>query len=97
MDDSFLIHYGRSKEDGAPGRGSGRYPLGSGDEPYQRLKTFQDTVKDMRKNGLDGKPMTDKQIAEALNMTTTQLRARISVASNELLKADVANAKKLKE
>ena len=97
MDDSFLIHYGRSKEDGAPGRGSGRYPLGSGDEPYQRLKTFQDTVKDMRKNGLDGKPMTDKQIAEALNMTTTQLRARISVASNELLKADVATAKKIKE
>lgn len=25
-----LMHYGRSKKDGAPGPGSGRYPLGSG-------------------------------------------------------------------
>lgn len=30
-----LYHWGRSKADGAPGRGSGRYPLGSGDRPYQ--------------------------------------------------------------
>lgn len=30
-----LYHWGRSKVDGAPGRGSGRYPLGSGDRPYQ--------------------------------------------------------------
>lgn len=30
-----LYHWGRSKTNGAPGRGSGRYPLGSGDRPYQ--------------------------------------------------------------
>lgn len=29
---SDLIHYGVSAKDGAPGRGSGRYPLGSGKE-----------------------------------------------------------------
>jgi hypothetical protein len=28
-----IIHYGVSKLDGAPGRGSGRYPLGSGKNP----------------------------------------------------------------
>ena len=97
MDNSYLSHYGRSKEDGAPGRGSGRYPLGSGEDPYQRLKTFQDTVRSMRKNGLDGKPMTDKQIAEAMNMTTTQLRARLSVADTEVRKADIATVRKMKE
>lgn len=33
-DDSELFHYGRSKADGAK-RGSGRYPLGSGERPHQ--------------------------------------------------------------
>ena len=91
MDNSFLSHYGRSKEDGAPGRGSGRYPLGSGDDPYQHLKSFQNMVKSMRKDDL-----TDKQIAEANNMTTTQLRARLSVADNEVRKADIATVRKMK-
>lgn len=34
---SDLYHYGVSVKDGSPGRGSGRYPLGSGDRPYQDL------------------------------------------------------------
>lgn len=92
IEDSYLSHYGRSKEDGAPGRGSGRYPLGSGDEPYQHLKTFQDMVKSMRKDG-----MSDKEIAEVNNMTTTQLRAKLSVAKTEVTKADIATANKLKK
>ena len=33
--DEVLAHYGIGKLDGAPGRGSGRYPLGSGKDPYQ--------------------------------------------------------------
>lgn len=33
--DDVLMHFGRSKLDGAPGPGSGRYRLGSGKEPYQ--------------------------------------------------------------
>lgn len=35
-DDAYLMHSGRSKKDGAH-IGSGRYPLGSGDRPYQRM------------------------------------------------------------
>lgn len=35
MAEYYLMHAGVSKLDGAPGRGSGRYPLGSGDRPYQ--------------------------------------------------------------
>ena len=34
--DEVIAHYGVGKMDGAPGRGSGRYPLGSGENPYQR-------------------------------------------------------------
>lgn len=32
---SELYHFGVSKRNGAPGPGSGRYPLGSGDRPFQ--------------------------------------------------------------
>lgn len=32
---SELYHYGVSVKDGSPGRGSGRYPYGSGDRPFQ--------------------------------------------------------------
>lgn len=34
----YLSHAGVSKKNGAPGRGSGRYALGSGARPYQREK-----------------------------------------------------------
>lgn len=32
----YLMHYGVSVDDGAPGPGSGRYPKGSGERPFQR-------------------------------------------------------------
>lgn len=35
-----LYHFGVSVKDGSPGRGSGRYPLGSGDKPFQGFKSF---------------------------------------------------------
>ena len=91
-----LMHYGVGPDDNPPGRGSGRYPKGFGENSYQHLKIFQDAVRSMRRNGLDGKPMTDKQIAEAMNMTTTQLRARLSVADNEVRKADIATVRRMK-
>lgn len=37
----FLAHYGVSVDKGAPGRGSGRYPKGSGERPFQRDKQKQ--------------------------------------------------------
>lgn len=47
----YIEHTGVSKRDGAPGRGSGRYPLGSGDRPFQRMRerrraNFYQTGKD---------------------------------------------------
>lgn len=33
--DDFLMHYGVGPDDNPPGRGSGRYPKGSGERPYQ--------------------------------------------------------------
>lgn len=34
----ILVHYGVSVKNGAPGRGSGRYPLGSGKDPKKKLE-----------------------------------------------------------
>ena len=79
-----LFHYGIKRK-------SGRYPWGSGENPYQRMKSFQSTVKSMRKDGLK-----DTEIAKQLNMSTTQLRARLSIASDEVRKMDIAEVQKLK-
>lgn len=45
----YIAHVGVSKEDGAPGRGSGRYPLGSGDRPYQNHEEMKAAKREKRK------------------------------------------------
>ena len=46
-----IKHYGVSKLDDAPGRGSGRYPLGSGEKPNQHSVTFLSRVEELKKQG----------------------------------------------
>lgn len=72
-------------------RKSGRYPWGSGENPNQRNATFLSTVDELKKKGL-----TEAQIAEGMGITTTQLRARRTIATNEKLKADQATANRLR-
>lgn len=78
-------HYGVSARDGAPGRGSGRYPLGSGEHPYQRLdQGFLDFVKKLEKQGL-----SNKEILEATGLKTIdQLKAYKSIAKDNQRIAD---------
>jgi len=79
-----LKHYGTPRH-------SGRYPWGSGDDPYQRNKSFLAYVDDLKKKG-----MSEVDIAEGLGMSTTQLRAKKSIAKAEQRKADAAQALRLK-
>ena len=44
MFSDYLIHYGIGKMNGSPGRGSGRYPLGSGEDPYQDYRNKDGTI-----------------------------------------------------
>lgn len=81
--DEFLAHYGTPRH-------SGRYPWGSGENPYQRLKSFQGHVYELRKAGV-----SDPDIAKGMEMNTTQLRARMSIARDELWKHDMAEAVRL--
>ena len=82
---NYLEHYGTKRH-------SGRYPWGSGENPYQRTKDFVGHVRDLKSQG-----MTEKEIAEGMEMTTTQLRARYSIAKDEVKKEEYRQIMKLKE
>ena len=80
----FLYHYGMPRR-------SGRYPWGSGENPYQHGSAdFISRVEELRKSGITytdaetGKTYSgDTAVAKSLGMSTTQLRARLAVAKNE--------------
>ena len=46
-----IVHYGVSAKDGAPGRGSGRYPLGSGERPRSEHNPWIDSNGHVIKRG----------------------------------------------
>lgn len=71
---------------------SGRYPYGSGENPYQHDPGFYGQVKLLRKEG-----MTDAQIARSRGMTTTQLQAYMAIERNRIAAANQAEALKLFE
>ncbi len=80
-----LKHYGMPRR-------SGRYPWGSGDDPYQRAIGFRGHIQDLKAQGL-----TNLQIAEYEGITTSQLRARLSLTKAEVRKVKRAEAMKLKD
>lgn len=73
-------------------RRSGRYPWGSGENPYQSNQNFLGYVDQLRKEGL-----TESQIAEAVGISTTELRAKKAIAKQENRQEDQAFAQKLKD
>lgn len=81
----FLKHYGTPRH-------SGRYPWGSGENPYQRGLSFIAAVKELREAGME-----PPEIAEALGMKTTELRARIKISNNDIRKAQELQVVRLKE
>lgn len=83
--EDFILHYGTPRH-------SGRYPWGSGKDPYQRNRDFLSYVSEMRKQGL-----TDAEIAKGMGMNSKQLRAKYSIAKDEKRMADVSMAIRLKE
>lgn len=90
--EDVIAHYGVGKMDGAPGRGSGRYPLGSGDNPYQRGDELLARYESLEKKGY-----SEKQIAKELGMSTTKLRVQASYAKSLRRMQQVSKAKKLRE
>ena len=90
FEEDFLMHYGVGKLDGSPGRGSGRYPLGSGKNPHQHSGDLISRVEELRKSG-----MSDTEIAKSLKLSTTQFRVQIAIANEERRSANVATARRI--
>jgi len=81
----YLEHYGTPRH-------SGRYPWGSGKNPYQHdSEDWLARVEKLRSR----KNMDDKQIAREMGCTINQLRAWESVAKNERKNAQITWCKKL--
>lgn len=80
-----LMHYGTPRH-------SGRYPWGSGENPYQHDSGFRQSVQEMRANG-----MTDTEIAEALHMSTWEFRKKVSVSKSEEIYQNKQRVQKLKD
>lgn len=89
-EEEALAHVGRSVLDGAP-IGSGRYRYGSGDDAYQHVKNFHTTVQELRRKG-----MKDTEIAKHLQMTTSELRSKISQNKEAMTAHEIAYIKKLR-
>jgi len=83
-EDEYLAHYGILRK-------SGRYPWGSGGNEVH-YTDFLGMVNDLRQQGL-----SETEVAQGLGITTTQLRARNTIAKNEQKQADIDQAWKLKE
>ena len=69
-----LEHYGTPRH-------SGRYPWGSGENPYQGDEMFQKHLSKLRKRG-----MTNTEIAKSMGISTTQLRAKTAIAGENATK-----------
>lgn len=80
-----LSHYGTPRH-------SGRYPWGSGDNPYQSSEDFLARIKKLKKEGL-----TESQVAKSMDMSSTKLRALESLARRERRSDLYSKANTLKE
>lgn len=94
--DLELLHYGVGHDANPPGRGSGRYPFGSGDRVLQDHWDLKSRVEKLKKEG-----MSEREIAKAMGFyqtdkngnpvldangepkpSTSKLRARYTIAKN---------------
>lgn len=91
--EQVLMHYGMPRR-------SGRYPWGSGDNPYQHSGDFLSRYDELKKSGIK-----ESEIARQMGFVdektgrvqTTKLRAQVSLA-NDIRRGDlVARAKSLRE
>ena len=92
MYSDILEHYGTKRH-------SGRYPYGSGEDPYQHEPwniddplSFMTVVQEGRKRG-----KTDSEIAADMGISTGLFRSKVSIAKNYQLKEDISRAVQLKE
>ena len=85
IQEDILMHYGVKRR-------SGRYPWGSGENPYQHGGDFLSRVEELQSQG-----KSEKEIANELKMSTTDLRMQVRVAKHERRMVLADRAKSLRE
>lgn len=85
LPDDILVHYGTPRH-------SGRYPWGSGKDPYQSAKSFFAERQRLRDQGL-----SDTDIARAWGMSTTEFRAIGMHLGEEKRAGDISRAVRMKQ
>ena len=83
--EDILMHYGVKRR-------SGRYEWGSGEHPFQDSGDFLSRV-----NELKSQNMSEKEIANALGMSTTSLRTQLRVAKHQRRALEADRARSLRE
>lgn len=91
QDPNMLMHYGKGHLDGG---NSGRYPWGSGENPYQRSLDFLARVEKLKAKGWTETP---ENIKKEFGMNTTQYRREKRISLNEKQVMDITRAKQLKK
>lgn len=86
MENEELLHYGIKRR-------SGRYPWGSGDNPYQHGADFLSRIEELKNSGWTETP---ENIRNEFGLTTSQYRTEKALAKDERRMLDVARAKSLK-
>lgn len=83
--EDILMHYGIKRR-------SGRYPWGSGENPYQHSGDFLSRVEELQKQGL-----SEIDIAKSMGLSTTDLRMQVRVAKHERRALEADRARSLRE
>lgn len=87
-DMNYLMHYGTKRH-------SGRYPWGSGEDPYQHDGAdFYGRIEKLRKNGWQETP---ENIKKEFGLTVAQYRAQKGLAKSERELLDIQYAKSLQK
>lgn len=87
LDGEELMHIGMPRR-------SGRYPWGSGEDPYQHGRDFLSRVEELKAKGWTETP---ENIKNEFGLTTTQYRTEKALAKDERRMLDVATAKRLRD
>lgn len=91
VDEEFLAHVGVGHEDNPPGRGSGRYGFGTGENAYQHVRDFRSMVGNLRakKDANGNRLVSDIEICKIMGCVdkngepnTRILRGKLSIAKD---------------
>ena len=87
LEDDVLMHYGMPRR-------SGRYPWGSGEDPYQHGRDFLSRVEELKKQGWKETP---ENIMKEFGLTTGQYRTEKANAKDERRMLQIATINSLKQ